>query len=196
MAYPVTIEVCGEKAPFFMALMVSCFKPGSCAYTVSAGDFETERLFLRARSGLAESGSCKLMPGDCSGCFWELKSTRAVHAVFRIKIASAPGGLEFSVPGDAALEGSLQRLLRNAYDPLERLADGTYRLSRQYAAYVREIVSDCFPVEAPEESAKACACTAEGVGKIGLGARFCLYMILIFVPLLSLVWKIIKESMR
>lgn len=188
MASQSDILVKGEKAPLFMALLVSALKPGSSSPCLTAVNFETERLFMRARSELAVKASCSISSDEAVGSAWELKGGSRVLAVFKIAGGTAPG-LVISVPGDNDLEYSLRRLLCNAYTPLERLADGTNRLSPLYAGYVREIIADCFPVLPYDDEAKECACSTEAVGRVGFGAKFCLFLILFFIPLLSLLWK-------
>lgn len=184
----------GEKAPLFMALLVSSFKPGLSPLSLYASDFETERLFMHARASLARSAAISLTQAECTACSWELKGPGGTYAVFRIAAGFAPSGVALSVPGDPNLEYALQRLLRNAHSPLERIVDGTYRLSPAYGAFVREVFCDCFHVDTGYEDARRCACVVAGVQKASFASKFCLFMILFFIPFMCLLWRILKEK--
>ena len=110
--------------------------------------------------------------------------------------AAAVDGLAISVPDDYMLESKLQGLLRNAYNPLARNIDGSFRVSPLYAQYLREIITDCFGVAVPENDVHECACSFDTSAKVGFGAKFCLFMIIFFVPLLLFLCKTLGTGLN
>jgi hypothetical protein len=186
-----TILISGSNAPLFTAVLMSSLSVGSSLVSLVAVGFDTERLFMRARSEIATRGACSLSSSDCVQCEWELRTSKSVLARVRITDANAVEGLAVSVPGDYALEGKLQRLLRNAYDPLARNIDGSFSVSPLYAQYSREVFADCFHVTVLNEDVQQVACNFEGSAKVCFGAKFCLFMIIFFVPLLFFLGKIL-----
>ena len=168
---------------------MSSLSVGSSLVTLNAVGFDTERLFMRVRSEIATRGVCPISPSECVHCEWELRSGHSALARVRIVNAGAFDGLAISVPGDLMLEGKLQRLLRNGYDPLVRNMDGSFRVSPLYAQYTREVLAACFDVAVPCNDALECACVVENSAKVGFGAKFCLFMIIFFVPFLFFLYK-------
>lgn len=186
-----TIQISGSNAPQFIAVLMSSLSSGASLISLMAVGFDTERLFMRVRSEIATSGVCPISPAECVHCEWELRSSNSVFARVRIVNAAAVDGLAISVPDDYMLESKLQRLLRNAYNPLARNIDGSFRVSPLYAQYSREVLADCFHVTVLNEDVQQVACNFEGSAKVCFGAKFCLFMIIFFVPLLFFLGKIL-----
>lgn len=191
-----TIQISGSNAPQFMAVLMSSLSSGASLISLMAVGFDTERLFMRVRSEIATSGVCPISPAECVHCEWELRSSNSVFARVRIVNAAAVDGLAISVPDDYMLESKLQRLLRNAYNPLARNIDGSFRVSPLYAQYSREVVTDCFGVAVPENDVHECACSFDASAKVGFGAKFCLFMIIFFVPFLLFLCKVLFSGVN
>lgn len=192
-----TIEVRGNKAPLFMAILLSCLRAELLSISLKAVNFETERLFMRIRNVIAMSGECNTLLSDCANCEWEVRSRDNILA--RIKIFNTPDldDVSFSVPGDIELESKLSRLLKITHDSLVKTTTGLYQVAPPYAQSIREIIADCFPnIEPSDSSSKVCASSVdEEVMKVSFGAKFCLFMFIFFVPLMCLLWKIYKDKL-
>lgn len=191
------IEVRGNKAPLFMATLLSCIKPDLSFISLRAVNFETERLFMRIRHDFAMNGECAALLSDCVNCEWEVRSEYNVLA--RVKIFDTPNldDVSISVPSNIELESKLRRLLKTTHDSLVKTTTGLYQVATPYAQSIREIIADCFPnIDPSDNSSKVCASSVdEEVMKVSFGAKFCLFMFIFFVPLMCLLWKIYKDKL-
>ncbi len=190
-----TILIRGEKAPAFMAALSTALRHDLSGIVLKAADFETERLFMLKRHEFSQSGSCSIPSGGYARCRWELRSSCALLA--HVELAGdgcAPGDFSLDAPGSPDVERKLRTLCRNMDAMSAKTSDGAFCVAKDYAEKVRSTFAECFDVALPHrEAGQSCLCDVGQEKKVGLGAKFCLFAVIFFVPLVCLLWKILKE---
>lgn len=191
-----TILIRGEKAPAFIAVLSAALRPDLSGLMLKAADFETERLFMRKRHDFFLSGSCSISPDDYVRCKWELKSSSALLASVKLVADGCPSGeISLDVPANLEIESKLRPLCQSISAMLTKNSDGLFCVAREYAEKIRTTVAESFDVVLPhQEVCQPSLCDVGQEKKVGLGAKFCLFLVIFFVPLVCLLWKIVKEN--